>query len=668
MRLSNTEVADCEFRVQHTNGDLIAYGTNEGKIYISSEKAVDAHSGAVLSLQFNSDCSALCSSGEDGVLKIWSRVGMLRSILHTQQTPIYSSCWSSDNSVLFTCGCLVTIKPLQPTAKSISWKAHDLPVLCVACCNLIITGGEDKTYKVWDSYGRLVFASPPLEHAVTCLSWAPDGENFAVGLFNTVMVCDKLGWTLCIASFESGSIYSLEWSAGGNMVTSCSLSGKRVQSYLCDRRYSSKNFDVDVINDKKVMIRADVEEEHEFKDSIWKTQTAHNALVFITQTQAHTFVLGTSLHTFELSLKSRVTCLCLSKSLFAIVDLGVGILVYSYAGKLQCTIKIQRPDTLNESLIALSDDVIAFRDTQNDRNVMVYDVSNSTNICTIKHLQSIIQISCDHVSHVRHLSIIDKNWDLFIVELPKAELLQLGSMVESALFSQDSLMLAAIMDGHLCFWLSPGIIFVDPDIINLTKIQQDVFKSGTLKWFSELLCCVRRGDGAEVIQIVKPFFTVLLLEFATLKKWETCVKICRTAKSNCLWACLAGMSMLYDINTAEVCYAAIGDVEKVEFICGLRRLKTKELRAAEMLIFQRKYKEAESLLLSSKNVFPAIKMWVDLYQWNKALDLAQKFTEFMNALIYLRQQYISRIQIDEKNPLFMKECDQEAALKVVNQK
>ena len=76
--------------------------------------------------------------------------------------------------------------------------------------NMIISGGEDKRYKVnkildhqhfllnskiqvWDTYGRQLFSSSPMEHTVTALSWCPSGEMFAVGSFNTLKVCDKLG-------------------------------------------------------------------------------------------------------------------------------------------------------------------------------------------------------------------------------------------------------------------------------------------------------------------------------------------------------------------------------------------------------------------------------------------------------------------------------------------
>ena len=68
-------------------------------------------------------------------------------------TPVYSATWSPDNEqVLYTDGKYLVLKPLQPSAKPIQWKAHDGIILTVdwnKCNGLIVSGGEDRKYKVW---------------------------------------------------------------------------------------------------------------------------------------------------------------------------------------------------------------------------------------------------------------------------------------------------------------------------------------------------------------------------------------------------------------------------------------------------------------------------------------------------------------------------------------
>ena len=53
-------------------------------------------------------------------------------------------------------------------------------------------------YKVWDRYGRQMYSSPPHHHAITAIAWAPDGQLFAVGSYNTLRLCDGTGVSLII--------------------------------------------------------------------------------------------------------------------------------------------------------------------------------------------------------------------------------------------------------------------------------------------------------------------------------------------------------------------------------------------------------------------------------------------------------------------------------------
>ena len=66
--------------------------------------------------------------------------------------PVYDATWSPDSKqVLYTTGKSLVIKPLQPSLKPSQWKAHDGIILTLdwnKCNGLIISGGEDKKYKV----------------------------------------------------------------------------------------------------------------------------------------------------------------------------------------------------------------------------------------------------------------------------------------------------------------------------------------------------------------------------------------------------------------------------------------------------------------------------------------------------------------------------------------
>ena len=71
---------------------------------------------------------------------------------------------------------------------------------------------------MWDSYGRQLYSSGQHDYPVTALAWSNDGENFAVGSFNTLRLCDKIGWSHSLDKPNTGSVYKIAWSGDGTQV------------------------------------------------------------------------------------------------------------------------------------------------------------------------------------------------------------------------------------------------------------------------------------------------------------------------------------------------------------------------------------------------------------------------------------------------------------------
>ena len=109
---------------------------------------------------------------------------MFRNSLIQSEKPIYCVLWSPDNEyILFCCEKNLCIKPVLGGNKQVQWKAHDGIVLKCdwnASNNMIVSCGEDCKYKIWDSYGRLLFSSNPYDYVVTSVGWAPNGRNYFV--------------------------------------------------------------------------------------------------------------------------------------------------------------------------------------------------------------------------------------------------------------------------------------------------------------------------------------------------------------------------------------------------------------------------------------------------------------------------------------------------------
>lgn len=56
--------------------------------------------------------------------------------------------------------------------------------------------------QVWDSLGRLLYQSAPLQSSITALAWSPTSEAFAVGCYNSLLLCHASGWLyskVCVA-------------------------------------------------------------------------------------------------------------------------------------------------------------------------------------------------------------------------------------------------------------------------------------------------------------------------------------------------------------------------------------------------------------------------------------------------------------------------------------
>ena len=96
----------------------------------------------------------------------------------------------------------------------------------------------------------------------------------------------------------------------------------------------------------------------------------------------------------------------------------------------------------------------------------------------------------------------------------------------------------------------------------------------------------------------------------------------RYVKSQQLWACLAAMAVSgKELHTAEVAYAAIDAVDKLLYMCHIKELPTVEAREAELLLFRRRQAEAVQVLVQGGWVYRAIKLFIRVFQWEKAFEL-----------------------------------------------
>jgi len=656
--------------------NIFVVTSSDGKFHLISqsgriEKTVDAHKGAVLTGRWSPDTNALVTTGEDGKIKIWSRSGMLRSTLVQSGPSVYSAAWSPESDrVVYTCGKQLVIQSLQPSIKPLKWKAHEEIILALdwsLANNMIVSGGEDCKYKVWDNYGILMFSSSTAYYPITAVSWSPCGDLFAVGTFNVLQLCDKSGWSHGQEAINFGSILNISWSNDATQVTAACADGNIISAHCINKRLESNELEAVLVSRKTIHVKNvvnDTQDILEMRDRVIKMSLGFDHLVIVTTSQCLIYT-STNFNTpsiFELRNPS-VSFLQQCESCFALIDVSA-VLIYSYEGRQISVLKLPsqvHTYMLNNSTFSISKDVCAVKDGKDERLVHFFDTTSGRlvdNISTFSHSIQVVQLSlsqCGHASE-RYLAVIDKNRDLYLVPVKTPTLgKKLAAMIQCVRWNQQFNMLCGLRDNKLLVWLYPKTLFVDVNILNSTVIEQDINDSGknlTLLNYSFSSCELRRADGSKVFVSIPPY-PFSLHDLISNNKWNEGVKICRFSKSNSLWACLAAMSMNHKkLDIAEIAYAAIKQVDKVEFLNYIKRMPNKDIRAAKTALFCGNFSEAESILLRAGLIYHIIQMNMDLFDWERALDVAIKHKTHVDTVLAFRQLYLEEVGKKEANNKF----------------
>ncbi|KAI8586701.1 WD40-repeat-containing domain protein [Geranomyces variabilis] len=661
--------------------EVFALGGTDGRFYLIAksgrvEKEVDAHKGAVLCLRWNTEASALVTAGEDGHVKIWSRSGMLRSVLIQTGYPVYSIAWAPDNDqLLLTNGRNLMIKSLQPGSKPQQWKGHDSVILKVdwnLVNGLILSAGEDRKYKVWDSFGRQMYSSAPHDHPITSIAWNPSGDMFAVGSFDMLRVCDKLGWSYAMEKPSSGSIFNIAWTPDGTQLACAGGSGAVVFAHIVNRRYEWKNYEVTVLDDHRIHVHDVVHgatENLDFRDRVVKAALGHSHLVVATSTQCHVYSERNwnTPAIIDLVNNGRVTCIQQCPECFVLVDTVTGIQVFSYEGRSISQPKFPglRAECVTPQTLAVSGDVLAVKDRADEKEVFFFDTHSGRALvpASLKHHAEIAEIALSQTpasaaSGGRQLVLVDRNRDMYITPVgAKTDVKKLGTMVETFAWNADADLLVAMMDGKFVVWYYPNVVFVDEDVAPLTKFEKDgsMFgKDAQVVNFQGTQCTVRRADGALVTVSKITSLPALLQEHSRKKQWEEAIRLCRYVNQKELWACLAAMAIHgQDLNTAEVAYAAIDEVAKVRYIVHIRSLQSAPARMAELALLRRRPAEAENILVDAGLHYRAIRMWIGLFNWERALELAVKYKTHVDTVLHFREKYLKAVGRRETNRKFI---------------
>ncbi|XP_054838570.1 intraflagellar transport protein 80 homolog isoform X3 [Eublepharis macularius] len=628
--------------------------------------------------QEDNEASSLISVGEDGQIKIWSKSGMLRSTLAQQGTPIYSVAWGPDSEkILYTSGKQLIIKPLQANAKILQWKAHDGIILKVdwnSVNDLILSAGEDCKYKVWDSYGRLLYSSQSHEYPITSVAWALDGELFAVGSFHTLRLCDKTGWSYALEKPNTGSLFNIAWSIDGTQIAGACGNGHVIFAHVVEQRWVWKNYEITLTKRRTMEVRNvlnDAVDLLEFRDRVIKASLNYEHLVVSTSLQCYIFSTKNWNTPLIFDLKEGTVSLILqAERHFLLVD-GGGIYLYSYEGRLISSPKFpgMRTDILNAQTISLSNDTLAVRDKSDEKVIYLFETSSGKPLGDgkpLSHKTEILEIALDQkgLTNERKIVFIDKNRDLYITSVKRfgkeQKIIKIGTMVHTLAWNDTCNILGGVQDERFTVWYYPNAVYVDKELLPKTLFEKDASefsKNPQIVSFVGSQITIRRADGSLIHMNISPY-PAILHEYVSSSKWEDAIRLCRFVKDQTLWACLAAMAVASkDMDTAEIAYASIGEIDKVKYIGSIKDLPSKESKLAHILLFSGNIQDAEMLLLQAGLIYQAIQVNINLYNWERALELAMKHKTHVDTVLAYRQKFLDDFGKKETNQRFLQNAE-----------
>ena len=735
----SADAASAAFAAACSDGTLRFFLRN-GRV----EKTVEAHAGAVTSVRWTKDGSCVLTAGEDGAVKSWSPGGRLRGVVAAGETAVYAAAWSPESHasggetgrVVVARGKNLRVhfankavgaetelekvplvgkkKPTflrgtEPdggsgkTANTPAWRAHDGVVLAVDWCavsNLLVSGGEDRKYKVWDPHGRLLFSCAERDHAITSVAWSPSGAHFAAGAYDCVWLCDAAGWCRETTSNESlGSTLSLAWSEDGRALAgACAKAPGVFVGVVLDDRRAFGSCVARLFSPRAVRV-ADADASSgasrecviETRENVGAFAFEHGYLIVGVGTKALVYERGKwGAPKASVELGGRATSFAQSRVGFAAHCVGgVSLRVFSYDGQKSCDVPLRNtlkasvmnvlPSTLRSThgTLSLAPECVCVV-PRFCRSVAFFnlDVEKKTRgaetlppFATLRHAMPVTSARLNQEGgfDTRMVAFLDENRDLFVARvasLPREKNasddsrskntfpVKLAGGVDAFAWSEsgDGLV-AASRGGAVTAWHCASAVFVDPDLVRLTRSVTETTapfcgESLVVERFDGNRATIRGGDGAVRVASVYgqngTFFPTLHAD-CSMRRWDRAIRLCRFVRDDALWAVLAVRAVAVDeLETAQIAYAALEAIEKVRFVEKARATPHVAARAAELFAFRREPDEAERVLLGAGLVFRAIELNLRLFDWDRALALALEHRTHIDTVLFFRAAYLRR--------------------------
>lgn len=235
------------------------------------------------------------------------------------------------------------------------------------------------------------------------------------------------------------------------------------------------------------------------------------------------------------------------------------------------------------------------------------------------------------------------------------------NMCDTFSWNDSNDMLSAIADEKFYSWVYPNAVYLDKEILDGCRYEKDASDAGKncqILNFTGSFCNILKSDGSLLSKTITPYAGLLLNLLNFQDGIDRGLKLCRYVKDKVLWTAFSAICINYrDIQIAETAVASIDEVDKVNFIEKILKIKEKNynenLITAYVLLLSNKIEEAESVLVQGKLIYRAIKLNINLFRWDRALNIALNNKTHVDTVVAYRRKYLESASLDETNSKFI---------------
>lgn len=264
------------------------------------------------------------------------------------------------------------------------------------------------------------------------------------------------------------------------------------------------------------------------------------------------------------------------------------------------------------------------------KTIAIIDLVTGMTISQVSHDNKIDWIELNETGH--KLLFRDNKFKLYLFDIESGQKTSVLNYCSYVQWVPGSDVVVAQNRGNLCIWYN----IESPEKINMTPIKGDIVGIEKTKGKTEVLV----SEGFNTISYA---LDEGLVEFGTAiddgdydRAANFLEQLESSPETEAMWKTLSRLALEErQLHIAERCYSALGNIAKARYLKetiavaeeverqvggdGYQHYKVR----ARLAVFNKHFKEAESIYLEGNHVDDAIEMYQEMHMWDDAIEVAE---------------------------------------------